>query len=402
MLKIKVYDEYLQLFNDELAVNEDKAFSNALKNIRELVGYHLDTNNFWITWKEQEKIVYRRLNALANNELIGAEKSWFGLFSNYDFMHISPAVKLVFDDILVVLRLASSTIVNSALSVYTRLLSSNPPNIENKQELMQTAFANLENVYDIILKITASLEVYMEERNHFSKYDKDFCFSNLDFRYLLRNIRFKFVETPNLKSITLYNSSGLEVLINSSLKLEFIFKSAENNNLNRKFLINLQDYQGSVGFLNYLFSNSINAQRLKVLNSVLDSESISDRFRTEYSGLRDSARLFQQDCEFDKVIMDIINELIPETILPLDYNGEIIDLFTKKTFLLHWLIELLRYKMNYNYNKHNEFWQFILYLDLPNKVALTVPEINFLVKLIRGGYQVTDVSAKGKCHPLTG
>ncbi len=420
MLKIKVYDEYLQLFNDELAVNEDKKLSNALISIRELVGYHLDTNNFWITWKEQENIVMERLTALANNKIIGKEKSWFGLFSNYDFIDIPEGAKCFFDNINVVLerdtfsahslpveayleqvgqRFSTKIVferndcsfLTSPLKAYQELLSKKT--LEEPREILTsqrnsiaqhdlvpeliTAHESYSTYSKIIKEVGTKLTEYLPKNSAISSYHQHHG-------AFLNNLSVEFNRIPELKRINLYNSNELGVFINSELRLVLIIRSLGNDSKTKKVQLNLTNVEKFNKFCEYLFKAFFSVQLLNALTSIVVNSSISNQLANKYSNLINSPTLFDQNTEYyDQIWMEILVELLPKN-ADAQGNEQAKELLTKETFLLDFVINMLERNLASSaYNEVAEFNRFIQYLKSPEKVSLEEAEIRILTWLAR-------------------
>ncbi len=384
MLKIKVYDEYLQLFNDELAKNGDKELSNALKNIRELVGYHLDTNNFWISWKEQENIVTERLTALANNKIIGKEKSWFGLFSNYYFIHTTLAAKYVFDDIMGSLTKSYHLGFNSILNEYQNLLKNNSNSELSLARRKDTRLNTLTNYFKHVFGIASCLGNYLSQHNLIE--NKCIPLRKEAYAAFIDKIKkhFSSYKYKNGFTIFLYDTPELKMILDSGLKLNFILNSIDSSGRSNKLQINLQNFEEFKVFLSYLSKISFAARLYKALDYFFTYKKISKKFDDKYSSSLFPTSIFSHTEEvYDQLWLDILDELLPKNAdKKCDEHAK--ELLTKETFLLDFVLNMLERKLaGPAYNEIAEFNRFIQYLKSPDKVSLQEAEIRILTWLAR-------------------
>ncbi len=403
MLKIKVYDEYLQLFNDELAKSGDKELSDGtFNNIRELVGYHLDTNNFWINWKKQENIVTERLTALAEGKLIGTKKSWFGLFSDYHFMNISEGTKCFFNDIKEIFK-CNNFAIETIVDKYRIFLVQKTPE-EQKTILHKQLYAVIHTQQPPAQDISAIVNEYSEIIESIESRIKE-CLqrvSQITISYYpndIEDIYQDFIrmcehKIPSVKRINLYYSNKLEVFINRRLQLICRFKSIGNSNIKNKIQIDLKDTDKFSKFFQYIYKLSFKVQLFEALASVAVNSSISNQLSNKYSSLINSPTLFDQNTEYyDWIWTEILDELLPKPEETLYAENKRI-LLTKNTYLLNFIIDFLERKLASSaYSKVEEFAKFIQQLKSPEKITLKQIDIEILTRLFRNGYLASDEQA---------
>ncbi len=397
MLKIKVYDEFWQLFKDEFA---EYAYNAELfANIRELVGYNLDTNNFWITWKEQEEILTERLTALAENKAIITERNYFCFFSHSYFMSISLATKHIYNDIVKAIFETDHLISSSPLNEYISLMKQkNQQNAKNLEPRLATRFNTLKSYLNIADKIELNLRANFEVlelieliENGLSEFDEAFH------NNIIMGLMKKFRSDHNIKSVNLFKSADFEVIINSRLKLVFILKSTDTKKVNSNVQIDLRNFAQCKAFFNYLIVISSYARLFKALYCVLSSGLISKyikwkainlmnsylNWHNNNKGSIDNKKVVDLNKTIDEVWWDILLEILPKPAeVEIDENK--LALLTKSNYVLDFICEMLKRQLeNLGYSYKHKFRQFLNYLKFRDLLTPDIPETDLLIRLVK-------------------